>query len=243
MTHAVAGFPDLKKSAEIVKMMSGIADIIEIQIPFSDPVADGPTMMTANEKSIAAGFRVDDAFLMTKKLSVEISTPILLMTYFNIVFCRGVSTFCRDAAAAGVSGLIVPDFPIDEESREHFFAECEKNHLAPILVVSPITPKKRLQKLAKYARGFWYAISRTGTTGARDTFEAGDLPDAIREVSDLPVALAFGISKSEHLKKVSEKAEMAVVGSATMNFFLRKEFSFEKNLADAEKFLRDLRET
>lgn len=240
MTHAVAGFPNLAESADVVRMMSGVADFIEIQIPFSDPVADGPTMMSANEQSLENGFRVEHAFEMAKALITEVSTPILFMTYYNIVFCRGVARFCREAAAVGISGLIIPDMPVEEEFSEHFFAECEHNGLAPILVVSPITPEERIQKLAQYARGFWYAVSRTGTTGIRDEFDSGDIVEKIRKYSNLPIALAFGISRPEHLTQVAKKAEMAVVGSATMQYFFQKN-SFSENLRAAEIFLKNLR--
>jgi len=240
MTHAVAGFPSLAESAEIVRMMDSVADLIEIQIPFSDPVADGPTMMSANEQSLENGFRVEYAFEMAKALSAEIPTPLLFMTYYNIVFCRGVARFCREAAEAGISGLIIPDMPIEEEFSEHFFAECKKNGLAPILVVSPITPEERIQKLAQYARGFWYAVSRTGTTGIRDEFNSGDICEKIRKYSDLPIALAFGISRPEHLTEVSKKAEMAVIGSATMQYFFQKK-PFAENKSDARAFLQNLR--
>lgn len=244
MTHVVAGFPSLSESKEMVRMMNEIgADVIEIQIPFSDPVADGTTMMRCNEISLDRGFRVDDAFQMAKELSAEMSTPLLFMTYYNIVFQRGVERFCRETKEAGVQGVIVPDMPPEEEYTEHFLETCQKEGLCWIPVISPITPPERIALLAKYAGGFWYVVSRTGVTGARDDFsEAADEKIAeIRNVSDLPIALAFGVSTPEHVETIREKADMAVVGSAVQNIFLRDDRPFLKNLSEAEEFLRSLR--
>ncbi|QQS59671.1 tryptophan synthase subunit alpha [Candidatus Peregrinibacteria bacterium] len=127
MTHTIAGFPSFSESKEVVRMMDEVgADIIEIQIPFSDPVADGPTMMRCNEIAIDRGFRVENAFKMAQELSSEISTPLLFMTYYNIVFKRGVEKFCREAREVGIQGVIVPDMPPEEEKTEHFLEACQK---------------------------------------------------------------------------------------------------------------------
>ncbi len=244
MTHVVAGFPGKDESKRIIEMMANVADVIEIQIPFSDPVADGPTMMKCNEKALDFGFKVDDAFTMASDLKDIIKTPLLFMTYFNIVFKRGVEQFCKDAKAAGIKGVIIPDMPIDEEHNEHFLQACNDHELDWVPVISPITPAERIEKMAKYAGGFWYAVSRTGVTGARDEFSAQTASqiEEIKKHSDLPVSLAFGVSKAEHVTAIGELADMAVVGSAVQNIFLRDEFGFEENLAEAEQFLRGLRE-
>ena len=247
MTHVVAGFPSKDESEDIVRMMARVgADAIEIQIPFSDPVADGPTMMECNEQSLARGFAVDDAFLMAKQLSAEKGIPpLFFMTYYNIVFQRGVKRFCKEAKEAGIFGLIVPDMPIDEEKHEGFLAACKDNHLAWIPVVSPITSCNRLSALSKYANGFWYVVSQSGVTGVRDRFShaASSQIQWIREHSSLPIALAFGVSAKEHVRAVATDADMAVIGSAVQNFFLRSEHSFSCNLHDAEAFLRKVCKT
>lgn len=255
MTHVVAGFPSIKESQKIVEMMdTNGADVIEIQIPFSDPVADGPTMMRCNELSLERGFVVDNAFEMAKNLtkdsssgeeaSQKIMAPLLFMTYYNIVFQRGVEVFCKEAKEAGISGLIIPDIPIEEEKNEGFFATCRKHNLAWIPVVSPVTSEERIRELTKYANGFWYVVSRAGVTGAQENFShaAEKQIQWIRMHSDLPVALAFGVSKKEHLQAIAKDADMAVIGSAVQNIFLQEENKFDKNLKQAEEFLCGVRE-
>lgn len=244
MTHVVAGFPSVEKSQKIVEMMDAQgADVIEIQIPFSDPVADGPTMMRCNELSLERDFVVNNAFEMAKNLTQKISAPLLFMTYYNIVFQRGVEKFCKEAKNAGIAGVIVPDMPIDEEKNEGFLAACKKNNLAWIPVVSPITDEKRIQELVKYADGFWYVVSRAGVTGTQETFShaAEKQIQWIRRYSDLPVALAFGVSKKEHLEAIGKDANMAVIGSAIQNIFLQEENGFQENLEEAKEFLGSLR--
>lgn len=245
MTHVVAGFPGLRESSEIVNMMSeNGADVIEIQIPFSDPVADGVTMQRCNELALEQGFHVNEAFETAYTLSQKLTQPLLFMTYYNIVFKRGVDVFCKDAKTAGVHGVIVPDMPFDEEHNEHFLQACRDYRLDWIPVVSPLTSEDRIQKLSEYAGGFWYVVSRTGVTGVRGDFSssAEQTIQIIRKYSDLPVSLAFGVSKPEHLSKIGKIADMAVVGSAVQNIFLREEKLFGENLNDAAEFLKDLRE-
>jgi tryptophan synthase alpha subunit len=244
MTHAVAGFPNKEKAEQIIMMMdSAGADVIEIQIPFSDPVADGPTMMECNERSIQQGFRVKDAFDTARKISKKISAPLLFMTYFNIVYKKGIQTFCQEAKESGMSGIIIPDMPIEEEQHEGLIKECIKQDLAWIPVVSPITPKERIQEIARYANGFWYVVSRTGVTGIRNEFSqsAKEQIDSIRKYSPLPTALAFGVSNSEHIQKIKKYADMAVIGSAVQDIFLQKEKKFPHNLEQAKTFLKSLR--
>lgn len=243
MTHVVGGFPNLEESKEIVRMMDEVTDVIEIQIPFSDPVADGPTMQRCNELAIERGFHVDDAFQMARELSGEISTPLLFMTYYNIVYKRGADRFCQEAKEAGVQGLIVPDMPLEEEANEHFFYSCKKHDLAPIFVLSPLTTAERIQQLSDYAEGFWYAVSRTGTTGAQESFSTSiaEQAETIRSVSNLPVAFAFGVSKPEHLEQIGAVGDMAVVGSAVQNVFLQEKRPFAERLKEAKTFLLNLR--
>lgn len=127
MTHVVVGYPNLEETVSIVKTMATAGvDFVELQIPFSDPLADGPTIMRACEAALANGTKVKDAFAIMKELSQQVSIPLLFMSYYNIVFRYGVEKFCRDAKKAGASGLIVPDMPIDEESYEHFYRSAQK---------------------------------------------------------------------------------------------------------------------
>lgn len=223
MTHIVAGYPSLEESRSLMRTMAKAgADFIEIQIPFSDPLADGPTIMAANQKALENGTRVEDAFNLMRNANVD--TPLLFMTYYNIIFKYGVQKFCQRAAESGCYGLIVPDMPIDEEKYENFYRISSECGLKVIQVVSPLTPEARLKRIAEYAEGFVYCVARYGTTGAREEFEA-DLAEylgRVRKHIDLPLAVGFGISKPEHFEMVWEHAEIAVIGSAILKL-LEKE--------------------
>ncbi len=245
MTHVVAGFPSVEESKEIVRMMDANgADVIEIQIPFSDPVADGPTMQRCNELALERGFRVEAAFEMAAELSKEIKAPLLFMTYYNIVHAFGVDRFCAHAKQCGLEGVIVPDMPMDEEPHEHFLSACKAHDLDWIPVVSPLTTEARIAELSKFAGGFWYLVSRTGVTGVRTDFsdETKEQIINIKKHSDLPIAMAFGVSKPEHIEKIGHTASMAVVGSFIQNIFLQEELPFAKRLAQAKQALHDLRD-
>jgi len=220
MTHVVLGYPTLEDTVKIVKAMArqGV-DFIELQIPFSDPLADGPTIMRACEQSLKNGTKVTDAFEIMKSLSSEVNTPLLFMAYYNTVFKYGTEKFCHDAEAAGISGLIVPDMSIDEEQEEHFFACCRRYHLANIQVVSPISSNERLKKNAQLATGFVYCASRLGITGVKDELDPHLLSflTKARSIFSVPLAVGFGISKREHLQALLSHADIAIVGSAIID--------------------------
>lgn len=220
MTHVVVGYPNLGMTVSLVKtMVEAGADFIELQIPFSDPIADGPTIMTACEKALAQGLKVSDSFKVASVLTKKVSVPLLFMAYYNTVFKYGVSKFCRDAKRAGVSGLIVPDMPFEEEGRERLAAHSKKNGLHFIRVVAPASTESRLRKNALVAGGFVYCSARQGITGARNKL-APELVGYLKKVRtffNVPLAVGFGISKSEHLKKLFPHADIAVVGSAIID--------------------------
>lgn len=220
MTHVVIGYPTLEETVRIVKTMAenGV-DFVELQIPFSDPLADGPTIMRACEKSLDNGTRVKDAFAVMKLLSSQVSIPLLFMAYYNTVFKYGVEKFCRDVKAAGASGLIVPDMPIDEESEEHFLFYCSKYNLHNIHVISPVSTDDRLKKNAGVASGFIYCTARQGITGAKDKLDYGLISylQNIRKYFSIPIAVGFGISKQEHIRMLEPYADVAVVGSAVID--------------------------
>lgn len=244
MTHVVAGFPSVEESKEIVKMMDASgADVIEIQIPFSDPVADGPTMQRCNELALERGFKVAQAFEMAAELRKEIKAPLLFMTYYNIIHKYGGDEFCKAANKAGIQGFIVPDMPVDEEPHESFLSSCKAHELDWIPVVSPLTSEARIQELSKYAGGFWYLVSRTGVTGVRADFsdETKEQIVNIKKHSDLPIAMAFGVSKPSHVVQIGHAASMAVVGSYIQNTFLEEEKPFQKRMQEAQEKLEQLR--
>lgn len=241
MAHVVIGYPSIDETVEIVKTMaeSGV-DIVELQIPFSDPLADGPTIMKACEKSLANGTKVKDAFSIMKALSSQVEIPLLFMAYFNTVFVYGVENFCRDAKAAGASGLIIPDMPIDEESEEHFYIYAKKYDLHTIHVLSPASTENRLQKNAAAANGFVYCTARQGTTGAKDQLDSklGSYLQKMRKYFPVPIAVGFGISKKEHIKTLKRKADIAVVGSAVID--LINATPKEKRQENLRRFFREL---
>ena len=220
MTHIVAGYPNMKKCKSVAKLMaeSGV-DFIEIQIPFSDPVADGPTIMGANQKALASGVKVKDCFQLMKELNSEIETPLLFMSYFNILHSYGVDKFCKKAKACGCYGLIVPDIPLDEEEHEGYLEACKNHGLKAIQIVSPITSEARLKKIARVADGFVYCVSRFGTTGvkAKLNLQLEKYLKRVKKYIDLPLAVGFGISNKKQVKMVGENAEIAVIGSKIMN--------------------------
>jgi len=220
MAHAVVGWPTLSESEEIIKTLAqNGADLIELQIPFSDPIADGPTILHASDLALSAGIKVSDAFALAKKLKDEIQTPLLFMTYGNILLARGIEAFCAEAAESGIVGLIVPDLP-PEEAPE-FFEACEKYHLAPIVIFAPTADKKRLQELAAVAKGFVYCVARTGITGAATDFsELHQFLDAAKSATNLPLAVGFGVEKPEDLHAIKKAGgHMAVVGSAALRAY------------------------
>ncbi len=220
MTHVVIGYPTLADTVKIVKVMAeNGADLIELQIPFSDPLADGPTIMRACEKSLERGTKVKDAFEIMKLLSSQISTPLLFMAYYNTVFKYGVEKFCQDAKASGASGLIVPDIPIDEEDEEHFLLFCKKNNLANIQIISPASTDERLKKNADIASGFVYCTAHQGITGVKNQLDLAttDYLKRIRKFFSIPIAVGFGLSKKEHLEQLVPYTDIAVIGSAIIN--------------------------
>ncbi|MDP4008483.1 MAG: tryptophan synthase subunit alpha [Candidatus Peregrinibacteria bacterium] len=226
MTHIVAGYPSLKESKLLAQTMieSGVS-YIEIQIPFSDPIADGKTIMDANKKALENGITPDDAFELMKDLSGKAKAhgvKLLFMSYYNILFKYGLERFCKKAASIGCYGLIIPDIPIDEEPHEHYLAICEKYNLHAIQVIAPITPEKRLKGIAKHANGFVYCTATTGTTGARAQMSQ-NLESYIgkvrKHIPDIPIALGFGISSRSQVKQALAHVDIAVIGSKIINIY------------------------
>jgi len=222
MTHAVLGYPTLKESKDLVRVSASAgSDFIELQIPFSDPMADGPTLMRANQEAIRQGMRVANAFQAMSEINREVDIPLLFMTYFNIVFRYGVDAFCEKAKKSGCAGLIVPDVPVEEEAQEHFTEAAQAVDLPIIRVFSPASTEERYALNAPYARGFTYFASRKGTTGAR-----ANMPQdierhlkALRAAINLPIAVGFGISSPEQIHFLRGKADVGVVGSALLNAY------------------------
>jgi tryptophan synthase alpha chain len=198
----------------LIELASAGADIIEIGVPFSDPVADGETIQRASERALRNGVSVRDALTCARKARQRINVPIVLFSYFNPLLKFGEEQLAKEAKQAGVDAILVTDL-IPEEARTwtETLVQC---NLDPIFLVAPTTSDERLAHIAQQARGFIYAVSRAGVTGARDqmTRDAEALVNRVRAVSNLPVAVGFGISTPEQVRSVWQFADAAVVGSA-----------------------------
>lgn len=212
MPYLMCGYPDLQTSvtAALAAADAG-ADLIELGIPFSDPLADGPVIHAAGTAALAAGVTPHAVLGACERIAVRV--PVVLMVYANIVLTSGASGFALKAAAAGASGLIVPDLPHDEADEVR--AACDAEGLALVPLVAPTTTPERIEAIGSDARGFVYVVSLTGTTGERDELQAG-LAETVRRVrasTDVPVAVGFGISTAEQARSVAELADGVIVGS------------------------------
>lgn len=242
MTHIVAGYPTMRECERLANIMSKYVDFIEIQIPFSDPVADGPTIMAANGEALKNGVSVEDCFRLMRRLVKErreiLAKPrFLFMSYYNILHHYGVGKFCKRAKESGCYGLIVPDIPIDEEKNEGYLKACKKYGLMPIQVISPLTPKERMKKIASKAHGFVYCVARYGTTGQSMRLNSGlsSYLGKVKEIIKLPLAVGFGISKKGHVKEVWKYADIAVIGSKIIDILKNGD------IVMVEEFLAGLR--
>lgn len=240
VAYVTAGDPDFETSCEIVRGISrGGADVIELGVPFSDPIADGPVIQRASERSLAAGGSLSRTLDIVHAIRAEIDTPIVLFTYVNPVLRMGAEAFASRAAAEGVDGVLMLDMPIEESRSMHSTLAAAR--LDQIFLVSPTTSEERLGVAAELGSGFLYAISRLGVTGARDAVAGTARPvvEAVRKVTTLPVALGFGISRPEHVRQACEYADAAVVGSALVQVIA--EAPRDRAALEAERFTRWLK--
>jgi tryptophan synthase alpha chain len=215
VTFITAGDPDLATSEQIIHALveSGV-DLIELGFPFSDPMADGPTIQMASERSLAAGTTLRGVIEMVARVRRHSNVPIVLMGYYNPVFCYGLENFARDAAAAGVDGLLLVDLPPEEAGELHPYLKTAGIDL--ITLLAPTSDAIRSARLAAAAEGFLYYVSMTGVTGSKQV-DAGAISAAVKDLrgqSPVPVAVGFGISTTEDAKAVARIADAVVVGSA-----------------------------
>lgn len=219
VAYVCAGDPDVATSLKVCRTLieSGV-DVLELGVPFSDPVADGLTNQLAAQRALESGTTQADVFQLVRDVRKENdSVPIVFYTYYNLMFSNGLDQYIADAKAAGVDGLLVLDLP-PEEAGEHL-ESCEKYGMDTVFLIAPTTPPKRVSYIAKHATGFVYYVSRTGVTGVRSDL-ADDLSEMvamIREATDKPLVVGFGVSKREQVKAISEVADGVVVGSAIVN--------------------------
>ncbi len=230
-----AGDPDLETTAQALKVLDEAgADLIELGVPYSDPLADGPVIQAAATRALQRGTRLDDVLAMVGEVSPTLRSPIILFTYYNPILNRGVEQFLQDIAAVGVKGLVVPDLPLEEA--EILLQPAAACGVELTLLVAPTTPPERIAAIAQKSQGFIYLVSTTGVTGVRAQMQSRvkDLLMTLRNVTDKPIGVGFGISQPEHAQQTMEwGADAVIVGSAIV-----------KRLADTppEKGLQEIRE-
>jgi tryptophan synthase alpha chain len=217
MTHIVIGYPTMDESFRIIEtMVEAGVDLMELQIPFSEPIADGPVILHANQQSLAAGTTVQKCLDLAHKVTRTFDIPFLFMSYYNIFFKYGVERFAAVMAEAGMHGAIVPDLP-PEEGQDYLQA-MERHSLAPIFIFSPTTTDQRMRYIATFARGFVYCVARKGVTGL-DTSFSEQLEAYLarcRTATDLPLALGFGVKDRTDVDFLKGKADIAVIGTQTI---------------------------
>jgi len=242
VTYVTACDPDRTRSAEVLRALDrGGADVIEVGVPFSDPIADGPAIQRASERALAAGGSLTAALDLVREVRSTIVAPIVLFTYVNPVLRMGADRFMTRAVESGVDGVLLLDLPIEESGGMQ--ADLTRHGLDQIFLVSPTTTTARLEEAGRLGRGFLYAISRLGVTGARETVagSAAPLVARLREVTSLPIALGFGISRPEHVAEVCQYADAAVVGSAIVEVIARAAANGGDPGRDVEQFVRWLK--
>lgn len=215
VTYVTAGDPNLSRSADILKTLDQAgADVLEVGVPFSDPLADGPVIQRASERALASGTTLTQTLELIKRVRTVVQAPIVVFSYANPILRIGLESFAAKASEAGVDGVLVLDLPIEEAGTfRHTLVEAG---IDPIFLLSPTTTDLRIRQAAELGRGFLYGISRLGVTGARSEMATGVLGMVrrIRSVTSLPIAVGFGLSHPKHLQEIGECADAAVVGSA-----------------------------
>lgn len=217
MTHLVLGYPSFEVNREVIaRMVDQGVDIIELQIPFSEPVADGPVILRANQEAIAGGIKVRQCLEFAAEMAAKHRIPFLFMTYYNILFKYGVSEFLDKTREIGIRGLIIPDLPPEEG--EDYLAACRRLGLAPIQIFAPTSSDERMAKLAGHGDGLVYCVARRGVTGAKTSFDKNftDYIARCRRATDLPLAVGFGIANRQDVEMLRGQADIAVIGSATI---------------------------
>jgi tryptophan synthase alpha chain len=220
MTHIVLGYPSFEASMDIVEsMVAAGVDLMELQIPFSEPIADGPVILQANQQSLAAGATVRRCLDFGREAAARFDIPFLFMSYYNIPYQYGVGRFAAEIQDSGLQGAIVPDLPPEEGSE--YLQAMQDHNLNPIFIFSPTTPPSRLEYLASCARGFVYCVARKGVTGKETNFseQLEGYLTRCRRATNLPLAVGFGVKDRQDVDFLRGKADIAVIGSQTIRIF------------------------
>ncbi len=239
ISFITAGDPNPEMTKDYVKgLINGGSDIIELGVPFSDPVADGPTIQAADERALKAGTTPDKVFEIVKDVRNDYDGPIVLLTYYNLLFKPGVENFVKKAKNVGVDGILVADIPVEES--ELFYNSCKKNEIDTIFLATPSTSVPRLNNIIEKTSGFLYLVSLFGVTGAREKVQEMTIENVKKfkpfTKNKIPLCVGFGISKSEHVKSIlNVGADGVIVGSAYVK-------EIENNLGDKDKIIKILEE-
>jgi len=241
IAYLTVGDPSPDRTPALVEaLVRGGADLVELGVPFSDPIADGPVIQAAGERALRAGTTLKRVLEVAAEIRETSQAPLLLFTYLNPVVRYGLERLACDAAAAGIDGCLLTDASVEEA--QDYVAAMHRHGLDTVFLAAPTSTPRRLALVAKYSTGFVYLVSRTGVTGERDSLSAavGPLVQAVRSATDLPLAVGFGISRPEHVADLGRQVEAVVVGSAIVRLI-------ERNAANAsleiqlESFVRELK--
>ncbi len=216
VVYLTAGDPSVEATYAIaLAAIDNGAQVIELGVPFSDPLADGPVIQRASERAVGRGVRLSDVLALAKKIrDARPACGLILFSYLNPVVRMGLAAFCEAAKACGADGVLLTDMIVEEAGE--YLAEMAKHNLAPVFLAAPTSPEERLKAIAEHSKGFVYAISRVGITGTQEQVasDAEGLVKRLKQYTTLPVAVGFGISKAEHVRAVTAFADAAIVGSA-----------------------------
>jgi tryptophan synthase alpha chain len=217
MTHAVVGFPSFDDNMAMLEIMQRVgADMVELQLPFSEPIADGPIFVRANQHALDVGVNWEQYFRFMERAAKAFDFKILMMGYYNSVFQMGHETFSACLTEHGASGFFVADLPPEEGGA--LFAEADRLDLAPIVLMTPTNSMERLRQVAQYARGFVYCVARKGVTGAQTQIDQSleAFIARCRDVTSLPLALGFGLRSGLELQRIRDYVDIAIVGTALL---------------------------
>ncbi len=234
-----AGDPNLEVSEQIiVNMANAGCDLIEIGIPFSDPIAEGPVIQQANIRALSQGVTTDKVFELTKKVSAQINTPLVYMTYLNVLFKYGYDKFLEKAKSVGISGVIIPDLPYEEKGELQVVAD--KYGIDVVSLIAP-TSESRIKMIAADAKGFVYEVSSLGVTGVRSEIKTDlqSITAAVKQATNIPVAIGFGINTPEQAAKYAKIADGVIVGSAIVRLVEKHGENAPKYVFDYVKSMKD----
>ena len=243
MPYLCAGDPNPELTSKLLlTLVEAGADLIELGVPFSDPIADGPTIQRASERALTHNISLQQILEIVASIRPETDIPIAIMSYYNPIFRMGEAAFCKAAQAAGVDGLIVPDLP--PEQAKPLLEVAPEYNLATIFLVAPTSPPERMQLIASVSTGFIYCVSVTGVTGARAMLsdEIAPMITELRKHTDKPISVGFGVSTSEQATQIAQVADGVIVGSAIVNVVEEHINDEAKLLAAVKEFASNLAE-